>query len=217
MTLFFIFCTIPLQNYSLMKPTNPLPSDTIVSPYSGEPLSTDLPPTPPPAMKITGVKINYLHICHTKLWLFSHNITLEHEHDNVNIGKMLHEDRYRKNKKDVTIDNTISIDFVKRRNGILELHEIKKTKKMEDAHLRQLLYYIYYLKQRGIEAQGIMNYPLLNQTKEVLLTPDDESKIEADMRHIEEIVTGRMPHPKRIRICPKCAYFEFCFCGSSED
>ncbi|MCG7848003.1 MAG: CRISPR-associated protein Cas4 [ANME-2 cluster archaeon] len=30
-------------------------------------------------MKITGVKINYLHICHTKLWLFSHNIIYQRE------------------------------------------------------------------------------------------------------------------------------------------
>lgn len=166
-----------------------------------------------PTMKITGVKINYYHICHTKLWLFSHNIALEHEHENVNIGKLLHEERYSKNKKDITIDNTISIDFVKRRNGVMELHEVKKTKKMEEAHLRQMLYYLYYLKKRGVDARGVMNYPLLNQTKDVELTPDGEKSIEDDIRGIEQIVTGRMPHPKRMRICPKCAYFEFCFCG----
>jgi len=170
-----------------------------------------------PHMKITGVRINYYHICHTKLWLFSHNITLEHEHENVNIGKQLHEERYSKNKKDVTIDNTISIDFVKQHNGFMELHEIKKTKKMEDAHLRQMIYYLYYLKKRGVEARGVMNYPLLNQTKEVELTPDEEKNIEDDINEIEKIVTGRMPHPKRMRICPKCAYFEFCFCGEEDE
>ena len=166
-----------------------------------------------PIMKITGVKINYYHICHTKLWLFSHNITLEHEHENVNIGKLLHEERYSKNKKDITIDNTISIDFVKRHNGIIELHEVKKTKKMEEAHLRQMLYYLYYLKKRGVDVRGVMNYPLLNQTRDVELTPEGEKNIEDDIKGIEQIVTGRMPHPKRMRICPKCAYFEFCFCS----
>jgi CRISPR-associated exonuclease Cas4 len=187
------------------KPVHPEESST-----------TDRPLTP--HMKITGVKINYYHICHTKLWLFSHNIALEHEHENVNIGKQLHEERYTRNKKEVTIDNTISIDFVKQHNGIMELHEIKKTKKMEDAHLRQMLYYLYYLRKRGIEARGVMNYPLLNQTKDVELTPDEKKNIEDDIRGIEQIVTGRMPHPKRMRICPKCAYFEFCFCGEgSED
>jgi CRISPR-associated exonuclease Cas4 len=188
-------------------------SNNTTSSTPDEPPTTENTSPISPLMKITGVRINYYHICHTKLWLFSHNITFEHEHENVKIGKLLHEDRYSKNKKDVTIDNTISIDFVKQRNGIIELHEIKKTKKMEDAHLRQMLYYLYYLKQKGIDAQGIMNYPLLNQTKDVILTQEDENNIEDDISRIEEIVTGRMPHPKRIRICPKCAYFEFCFCG----
>jgi len=90
------------------------------------------------AVRITGVKIDYYHICHTKLWLFSHNIALEAGHENVEIGKQLHKDRYKRDGNDVTIDNTISIDFVRRGSGI-ELHEVKKTKKMEDAHRAQLL------------------------------------------------------------------------------
>ena len=96
------------------------------------------------AVRITGVKIDYYHICHTKLWLFSHNIALEAGHENVEIGKQLHEDRYKRDGKDVMIDNTISIDFV-RRGSSIELHEVKKTKKMEDAHKAQLLFYLYYL------------------------------------------------------------------------
>lgn len=165
------------------------------------------------SVKITGVKINYYHICHTKLWLFSHNITFENEDDNVNIGKLLHEKYYSRDKKDITIDNTISIDFIKKKNGVLEVHEIKKTKKMEEAHLIQMNYYLYYLKKRGISAYGIMNYPLLNQTKKVELTLDDEKNIENDMINIEKIINGKMPPPKRIKICTKCAYFEFCFSG----
>ena len=35
------------------------------------------------AVCITGIKIDYYHIHHTKLWLFSHNITLEAGHENV--------------------------------------------------------------------------------------------------------------------------------------
>jgi len=164
------------------------------------------------AVRITGVKIDYYHICHTKLWLFSHNITLEAGHENVEIGKQLHEDRYKRDGKDVTIDNTISIDFV-RRGSKVELHEVKKTKRMEDAHRAQLLFYIYYLKQRGVSAEGVINYPLIRETVQVTLTPDDEAVLQHDIKEIERIVQGRMPHPKRTRICAKCAYIEFCFCG----
>ncbi|MFI5384341.1 MAG: Dna2/Cas4 domain-containing protein, partial [Methanosarcina thermophila] len=56
------------------------------------------------SVRITGVKVNYYHVCKTKLWLFSHNINLEKENDSVAIGKMLHEDRYKKNYKNITID-----------------------------------------------------------------------------------------------------------------
>ena len=168
------------------------------------------------AVRITGVKIDYYHICHTKLWLFSHNITLEAGYENVEIGKQLHEDRYKRDGKDVTIDNTISIDFV-RRGSQIELHEVKKTKKMEDAHRAQLLFYIYYLKQRGVNAEGVINYPLIRETVQVTLTPEDEANLQRDIEEIERIVEGRMPHPLRKRICAKCAYSEFCFCDEAAD
>ena len=166
------------------------------------------------AVRITGVKIDYYHICHTKLWLFSHNITLEAGHENVEIGKQLHEDRYKRDGKDVTIDNTISIDFV-RRGSAIELHEVKKTKKMADADRAQLLFYIYYLKQRGVSAEGVINYPLIRETVRVTLTPDDEAVLQRDIEEIERIVQGSMPHPLRKRICAKCAYIEFCFCDEA--
>ncbi|HII79238.1 MAG TPA: Dna2/Cas4 domain-containing protein, partial [Methanosarcina sp.] len=76
------------------------------------------------SVRITGVKVNYYHVCKTKLWLFSHNINLEKGNDNVALGKILHEDRYKKNSKNITIDG-ISIDFVKAGKRI-EIHEIKK-------------------------------------------------------------------------------------------
>ncbi len=163
------------------------------------------------AVRITGVKIDYYHICPTKLWLFSHNITLEVGHENVEIGKQLHEDRYKRDGKDVTIDNTISIDFV-RRGSSIELHEVKKTKKMADADRAQLLFYIYYLKQRGVSAEGVINYPLIRETVRVTLTPEDEAVLQNEIKEIERIVRGSMPHPVRKRICAKCAYSEFCFC-----
>ncbi len=166
------------------------------------------------AVRITGVKIDYYHICHTKLWLFSHNITLEAGHENVAIGKQLHEDRYKRDGKDVTIDNTISIDFV-RRGSQIELHEVKKTKKMEDAHRAQLLFYLFYLKLRGVSAEGVINYPLIRETVQVTLAPEDEANLQRDIGEIERIVQGRMPHPLRKRICAKCAYIEFCFCNEA--
>jgi len=165
------------------------------------------------SVRITGVKVNYYHICETKLWLFSHNINLEKENDSVAIGKMLHEDRYKKNLKNVTIDG-ISIDFVKAGQK-LEIHEVKKSKKMDAADRAQLLFYLYYLKKKGFECVGVLNYPLLNKTERIELSPEDEIGIEKDIEDIKRIVLGSILSPERKKICLKCAYQEFCFCGGS--
>jgi len=62
-------------------------------------------------MTITGVKVNYYFICKTKLWLFSHNIQMEKESEDVLMGKLLYESRYggaMKTDTTVTIDITAS-------------------------------------------------------------------------------------------------------------
>ncbi|WP_305513810.1 Dna2/Cas4 domain-containing protein [Methanobrevibacter sp. V14] len=76
---------------------------------------------------INGTQINYYFICKTKLWLFSHNIQLEHESENVKLGKILHEASF-KREKDYLIDNLINVDFIKVTDSI-EIHEVKRVKK----------------------------------------------------------------------------------------
>ncbi len=166
-------------------------------------------------VRITGVKVNYYHVCKTKLWLFSHNINLERGNDNVALGKILHEDRYKKNSKNITIDG-ISIDFVKTGKRI-EIHEIKKSKKMDAADRAQLLFYLYFLKKRGFDAIGVLNYPLLNKIEKIEMNTEDETKTERDIEEIKKIVLGSMPLTVHKKICSKCAYEEFCFCGECND
>jgi len=45
-------------------------------------------------MNITATHINYYHICHRKLWLFSNGINMEHTSEIVADGKLLHETSY---------------------------------------------------------------------------------------------------------------------------
>jgi len=64
-------------------------------------------------LRIIGTQIyNYYFICKTKLWLFSHHIQMEQE--SVSLGKIPHKDSYKRDKKDRTIDNLISFDFVRK-------------------------------------------------------------------------------------------------------
>ena len=159
---------------------------------------------------ITGIKISYYFICKSKLWLFSHNIQMEHNSENVKIGKIINESSYGRDKKDVMIDNTICVDFIKKRDG-LEIHEIKKSKKMDDAHRWQLIYYLYYLNQKGVDAIGVLNYPLLNKKEIVEARDKDFEYIEYIIKDIKAIVSDKMPKINKKRICKKCSYYEFCF------
>jgi len=158
---------------------------------------------------IRGTEINYLFICPTKLWYFSHGITMEHESELVDMGKFIHERRYGREEKEVWIGG-IKIDFV--RNGdILEVHEVKKSKTMEKAHRMQLLYVLYYLRSHGIEAKGFLHYPDLNEVIEVKLN-GHENEIENAMNQVQRI--KKLPFPPRAElkpICKKCAYYELCW------
>ena len=161
--------------------------------------------------KINGTQINYYFICKTKLWLFSHNIQLEHESENVKLGKLLHEDSF-KREKDYLIDNLINVDFIKISDSI-EIHEVKKTEKMDNSHEFQLLYYMFYLKnEKDIDnLRGFLDYPKNRKKKEVFLTKEKEDELVKIIEDIDNIIKNNMPKPKKSKICRKCAYFEFCF------
>jgi len=162
-------------------------------------------------LRIIGTQINYYFICKTKLWLFSHHIQMEQESELVSLGKLLHSKSY-KEEKEYSIDNLINIDFIKKGDH-LELHEIKKSRKMEKAHEYQLLYYMYYLKhEKGIEnISGVINYPKIRKKSVIDMNESEEAELENIISEIGYILDGDTPEPERRGICRKCAYYEFCW------
>ena len=162
-------------------------------------------------LRIAGTQINYYFICKTKLWLFSHHIQMEQESELVSLGKIIHKDSYKRDKRDQTIDNLISFDFV-RKSDILEIHEIKKSRKMSKAHHYQLLYYLYYLKnEKGITAIGIIDYPKIRRRETLKLDERKEKELENIIVRIGNILSNEMPAPDKRSVCLKCAYYELCF------
>mgnify|MGYP000418551037 CR=1 FL=1 len=158
---------------------------------------------------ITGVQVNYYFICKTKLWLFSHFASMEHTSDTVALGKLLHKGSY-KREKELKLER-ISLDFVKKR-GIIVIHEVKKSRKLEKAHIYQLLYYLYYLKQKGIEAMGEINYPLLRKKEKIELKDEHEREIKEILSEIASIIRmEKPPKPEKKKYCRKCSYFELCW------
>ncbi|VBB06125.1 Hypothetical protein LUCI_1340 [Lucifera butyrica] len=160
--------------------------------------------------QINGTMIYYYIVCKRKLWYFSHSICMEQENENVKIGKILDEESYRREEKHINIDNVISIDYIKQK-GIL--HEVKKSRKIEDAGIWQVKYYLYYLKQKGLtDIKAKIDYPLLRQNLEVELSLEDETEIQRMLDEINNIVSGKIPAiPVKISICKSCAYFDLCY------
>jgi CRISPR-associated exonuclease Cas4 len=160
---------------------------------------------------ITGQQLNYYFICKTKLWFSAHKINMELESDNVLIGKQLHENSY-KREKDYLIDNLINVDFIRKRKDV-EIHEVKKTPKMEKSHEYQLLYYMYYLKnEKDIEnIIGYIDYPKIRKKIKIELSHEKEEELEKIINEIPKIINSDIPKPKKSRICRKCAYFELCW------
>ncbi len=160
-------------------------------------------------MYIGGTQVNYYFICKTKLWLFSHNITMEQESDAVKLGKLIHREVFKRDEKEVQI-GPIAIDVV-RVGDFIEIREIKKSKKMEESYRYQTLYYLYFLRKLGINARAVISFPKRKENIEIELSKEDETKIEEILKDIEKLICSPMPKPEYKKICRKCAYFEFCF------
>lgn len=160
--------------------------------------------------EITGVMVYYYEVCRRKLWYFYHGIQMEQENENVKIGKVLDEESYKRDNKHVNIDNVINIDFI-RSSGVL--HEVKKSRKIEEAGILQVKYYLYYLKQRGVtDIRARIDYPLLKQSIEIELTEEDEQKMETILKDIHKIIELEVPQKSEKKsICKSCAYYDLCF------
>ncbi|MGB3368504.1 MAG: CRISPR-associated protein Cas4 [Acidaminobacteraceae bacterium] len=159
---------------------------------------------------ISGMDIYYYNVCKKKLWYYANSITMEHTSEDVKIGKMLDEGSYREELKNICIDNTINIDFIRDKN---ELHEVKKSRSIEDASVWQLKYYIYYLKNRDVEIQrAFIDYPLLKRKVEVRLDDKDIKELEYMIIKIKEIKVSKIvPKIAKMKICSKCSYHDMCF------
>lgn len=160
--------------------------------------------------EVSGTMFYYYFVCKRKLWFFSNEIQLEDENEDVKLGKLLDESSYSREEKHILIDNTINIDFIK---DWKILHEIKKQKSIEEAGIWQVKYYLYFLKKRGIYLEkGILDYPKLKKREEIFLSLEDEKEIEKILENIGKIIQEeRPPKLEKLKICKKCAYFEYCY------
>lgn len=163
--------------------------------------------------KITGTQIAYYIVCKRKLWLFLKYIEMERFSELVEIGRLISEEAFkRENFKEISFGDTIKIDFLKVGDEIV-VHEVKKSRKLEEAHIWQVKYYIWVLRKLGIKANlGVIHYPKLRKKLEVYFTKEDEEKIKEIIGYIQKIKQEKtLPPLIEKPYCKNCAYFELCF------
>ena len=162
-----------------------------------------------PELAYTGTQVNYYFVCKRKLWLFSRNFEMEHSSDLVLRGRLLHEASYKRKSKEIDL-GPIKIDFLAKG---CEVHDIKRSKRIEEAHAYQMLYYLYWLKAKSIEAKGVIDYPLLRRRQAVELTKEKERDIEGILDDIKQILSKSVPPVvEKKPYCKKCSYYELCWC-----
>lgn len=159
----------------------------------------------PDGKRVTGTLVWYYFICKREVWLMGREITPDEDEELLKIGRAIHDIYYRDMKKEVRLDG-IRIDRIRGR----VIYEIKTSSKYLEATKFQLLYYIYRLREEGVEVDGEILIP--KEGKRIRVDKNDIQKLEAVIEEISKIVMEeKPPEPQRVPFCRKCAYRNFCW------
>jgi len=161
--------------------------------------------------KITGTLIWYYYICQREVWLMAHELNPETENPFLELGRLIHEESYLREKKEFAAPG-MKIDLLRDRDGQLVVGEIKKSSRFLKSAKMQLTYYLWRLEQMSIEAKGELLIPKERKRIPVELTEELQHELEGAMEDIQVIIALETPPPPvHSRFCRNCAYAEFCW------
>lgn len=160
--------------------------------------------------KVTGLMVYYYHVCKRKLWYFAHDLNMEHNSEIVGMGKLLDETSYIRETKHILIDESINVDFIQDWKIV---HEVKKSKIVEEASIWQTKYYMMILKDNELDVEkGIIDFPLLRSREIVELKEEDITYLREVIEKISSIINCKeVPNLVEKKICKKCSYYEYCY------
>jgi CRISPR-associated exonuclease Cas4 len=160
---------------------------------------------------VTGVLFQSYGICKRQVWLMAHKIVPDQENQFIELGRLLDENSYQRERKKIVLDN-IEIDVIAKKEKRILIGEIKKSSRALESATLQLCFYLFELKQSGIHAQGVLMFPTEKRRIPVELTLDREIQITQIKKNIETLIHQVYPPDQEyIKYCSKCAYEEFCW------
>lgn len=170
------------------------------------------------SLLISGTEVHYGVLCERKLWWFTRGMEQEHGYDRVAEGRLLQEETYAGRSRDLMLDGALRIDGLDVEGegieAVVTVHEVKLSRGARRAQRMQLLYYLYALRQRGVETvQGVLEYPKEKRREEVPLTPQAIVEVEETLQRVAQVRALPAPPevPEPMSVCRRCAYQELCW------
>lgn len=160
---------------------------------------------------VTGTLVWYFSICPREAWLMAHQVEPEREFDLLAEGRLNQEVHYERSAKELSLPG-MKLDRVRREGGKLIVSEVKKSSRFLPSARMQLGYYLWRLKREGLEASGELLVPEERFREVVELTEEMEREVGDLVARIERLIEEPSPPPAQwLKVCPKCAYAEFCW------
>lgn len=160
---------------------------------------------------VTGTLVWYYYICKREVWLMAHGLEPDADNPFIDIGKLIHETSYKREKKEIQFDG-VKMDVITDDNGRTIVAEIKKSSRFKQSATMQLAFYLTKLKKAGLEASGELRFPSEKRKEKVELNSETEEELEKVCEEIKSIVSLDIPpKPEKRKYCSSCGYRDFCW------
>jgi CRISPR-associated exonuclease Cas4 len=159
--------------------------------------------------RVTGVMMQYYHVCKRELWFASRNLEIDRENAAVVRGTRVDETAYDDRKRNLSL-GMIALDVLDDGRVV----EVKPSSSLTDPARMQLSYYLWYLDRvAGIETDGVLAHPRERRRETVELTDERAEAVEVAIRGIHDVVSRSSPPPAEEKpFCESCAYHDICWC-----
>ncbi|KIR01269.1 CRISPR-associated RecB family exonuclease Cas4a [Lachnospiraceae bacterium TWA4] len=143
-------------------------------------------------MYVTGTLVWYYCICKREVWLLAHQIVPDQTNEDIDFGRFLHEQTYKRKQKEISFGN-IRFDVILDNKDELVIGETKKSSHFSEASKWQLMFYLQVLKKAGINASGVLLYPQEKRREKVELNLENEKSLEKIKEEIIKLAEASFP------------------------
>lgn len=158
---------------------------------------------------VTGVMVQYYMLCKRELWFYINQVNMNYNNDDISIGKALHENSYKRENKEIRVDNIV-LDFIKHGDDLV-IFEVKKSSKLKIGAKYQLYFYLYSLRMLNQDIRGELLYPKERKKEKLILTDEIIEEIENIIEGIIKISNlNKPPFAEKKPYCKGCSFYELC-------